>query len=462
MSRRRSRLGIEYAGGLKEESTAFAGVGLLVELYRQAGAAAAAERALPRKRSPKGLRHEQMVESFVLLSALGGECLEDMERLRQDRGLATLLGYSPPAPETARQWLDRFHEEGLMGQRPSQGSFLPPESAGLTGLREVNRRVVAAYVGAVQPQREVTLDVDAHLVETAKAEAKVCYEGYKAYQPMEVVWAETGLVLADEFREGNVPACKDIKRMVDEAYAALPPGEWQVRVRSDSAAYEPEGILDHWQEQSWEFGVSADLSPQLRAAILGLSKEAWQLWKREARGVVREWAEVPYVPSRKQEKKKNAPVYRYLAIRVRQPQGELWPEGSGARHFAVVTNRWQMEGLALLEWQRGKAGTIEHTHHILTNELGAGVYPSSRHGANAAWLRLQVLTHNLLQLLKAVALPPEYATARPKRLRFAVFTHIGQVVHHGRRLLMRLHDRILEALVKPGWQRVLAMNCDTG
>lgn len=461
MSRRRSSLGIEYAGGLKEESTAFAGVGLLVELYRQAGIGTAAERVLPEKRSPKGLKQGQMVESFVLLSALGGECLEDMERLRHDQGLAALLGYTPPAPETARQWLDRFHDEELMAARPQQGSFLPVESAGLAGLGEVNQRVIQGYVTAVKPEPDVTLDVDAHLVETSKANARPCYEGYQAYQPMEVSWAETGLVLADEFREGNVPASKDIRRLVDEAYARLPPGDWQVRVRSDSAAYEPEGILDHWQERGWEFGVSADLSSQLRAAILELPEGAWQSWKTEAGGAVREWAEVPYVPSRRSERKE-ATVYRYLAIRVRRLQGELWPEGSSTRHFAVVTNRWEMNGQAVLEWQRGKAGTIEHTHDILTNELGAGVYPSSRHGANAAWLRLQVLTHNLLQLLKAVALPPEYARARPKRLRFAVFTHIGQVVHHGRRLLMRIGRAVLDRLVKPGEQRIVAVSWDSG
>ena len=42
-----------------------------------------------------------MVESLVLLSALGGEWLEDMARLREDEGLAIVLGYKPPAPETA-------------------------------------------------------------------------------------------------------------------------------------------------------------------------------------------------------------------------------------------------------------------------------------------------------------------------------------------------------------------------
>lgn len=37
MGRRRGGLGIDYFGGLKEESTAFAGLGLLLDIYRQAG-----------------------------------------------------------------------------------------------------------------------------------------------------------------------------------------------------------------------------------------------------------------------------------------------------------------------------------------------------------------------------------------------------------------------------------------
>jgi hypothetical protein len=403
-----------------------------------------------------------MVESLVLLSALGGESLEDMARLRGDEGLSALLGYTPPAPETARQWLDRFHDEAAMAGRPEQGSFLPPETSGLAGLRATNQRVVAAYVAAVPPEaEEVTLDVDAHLVESAKADAKMCYEGYPAYQPMEVVWAETGLVLADEFREGNVPASKDIRRMVDEAYTALPGKTWKVRVRSDSAAYEPEGILDHWQGLGWEFAVSADLSPQLRKAIAALPEGAWHAWKREGGGMVREWADVAYVPSRAYGKVSD-PIYRYVAVRVRPQQGVLLEEPDARRHFAVVTNRWEMEGEALLEWHRGKAGTIEHIHHILVSELGAGVYPSGKHGANAAWLRLQVLTHNLLQVLKAVALPPEYAHAYPKRLRFAIFTHIGQVVHHAGSLLLRVAHKLWEQVLGPGQRRLGAASWGTG
>jgi hypothetical protein len=274
------------------------------------------------------------------------------------------------------------------------------------------------------------------------------------------MWAETGLVLADQFRDGNVPASRNIRELVDAAYAHLPAGEWDVSVRSDSAAYEQE-TLDHWHARGWRFAVSADMSRHLREEIVALPPDAWQAWATEANGVVREWAEVPYVPSRAGEKRNTKP-YRYLAIRVRTQQGVLFGDGSTVKHFAVVTNDWDLEGQALLEWQRGKAGTIEHVNYVLKDELAAGVYPADKFGANAAWLRLQVLTHNLLELLKATALDAEYRRARPKRLRFAVFTQFGRVVHHAREQFLRVVTRVLAGLLSPGLRRLQACAWPTG
>jgi len=342
-----------------------------------------------------------------------------------------------------------------MRERPLQGSFIPPETLALAGLKEPNRQIIWTYIDRVKPGWQVTFDVDAHLVETAKVNARYCYEGYRALQPMEVEWAETGLVLADELREGNVPPGRGIKEIVDEAYNMLPPGPWQVKVRSDSAAYQQD-VLDHWHGREWQFAVSADMSQGLKQEIEALPPDAWKVWRTEKRGTVREWAEVPYVPTRQYERRNSQP-YRYLAIRVRRQQGELFEDGVKVRHFAVVTNIWNMDGQELLEWQRGKAGTIEHIHHILDNELAGGVYPSAKHGANAAWLRLQVLTHNLLQLLKAVALPEEYATAHPKRLRFAIFTQFGRVISHAGKTLLRIATRGWEMLIRPAYLKILVL-----
>lgn len=459
MKQKKPLLGVKIVPGLEEEMTPWAGASLLIELGRKCGMVETAEQVLLHKKSSKGLTSGQTVESFVLLSALGGDCIDDMEHLREDLALATMLGYTPPAVETARQWLDKFHNEELMMGRPLQGSFLPPESQPLVGLKEVNRRVIWAYVAAMNPGLELTIDVDAHLVETNKSNALYCYDGYKAFQPIVAGWAETGLVLVDEFREGNVPASKDIKRIVDEAHQMVPGKKWKVRIRSDSAAYEQDN-LDHWQHEGWEFAVSADMSPQLRQEIESLPEKAWKMWKEEKKGMIREWAEVAYVPSKKYEEKQAQP-YRYLAIRVRPQQGELFEDGARFRHFAVVTNNWDMEGQSLLEWHRGKAGTIEHIHHILNNELAAGVYPSAKHGANAAWLRLQVITHNLLQLLKAGVLPPEYATARPKRLRFAIFTQFGRVIRHAGQVLLRISNQFWDTLLKLGQRRIGEMVFNT-
>ena len=449
-------LDIALRGGLTEAVTPHAGVALLIEAGRRSGVLAAAEKHLPPKRSAKGLGQGQFVEGVVVLSALGGECPDDFDTLRRDRGLAALLGYDLPAASTARQWLDRFHQEELLAGRPAQGSFIPAESAALAGLRAVVEHGVRAYVAAVQPGESVTLDVDAHLVESSKRSALPTYEGYRGYQPLLVAWAEQGLVLADEFRDGNVPASSGIQALVDQAFASLPTraaGEpWRVGVRSDSAASEQD-TLDHWERRRWRFAVSADMSRQLRAAIVALPPDAWRPWAAEARGRVREWAEVAYVPSRKSETK-DAPIYRYLAIRVRGLQGELFGDGDAVKHFAVVTNDGAADGRALLEWQRGKAGTIEHVNHVLKNELAAGVYPSDKFGANAAWLRLQVLTHNLLELLKATALDAELRHARPKRLRFAIFAQFGRVVRHARAQFVRLTSRALDGLIGPALRRV--------
>ena len=167
------------------------------------------------------------------------------------------------------------------------------------------------------------------------------------------------------------------------------------------------------------------MTRELRAKCVGLPAEAWaELVKRDTERI--DVAEVEFEPG---EWPKDAKPLRYVALCIAPLQAELFqtPE---PRYLAVVSNRWDLTAPELIRWHREKAGTIEHVHRVMKNELGAGVMPSQQYGANAAWFRINVLTFNLLTALKRHGLPERYRLARPKRLRYEVFTLPGKLAVH--------------------------------
>ena len=91
-----------------------------------------------------------------------------------------------------------------------------------------------------------------------------------------------------------------------------------------------------------------------------------------------------------------------------------------------------------MRWHWEKAGTIEHVHRSMKDELGAGVLPSQRFGANAAWFRINAIAYNLLTLLKRRALPERFRLARPKRLRFEIFNTPARLSVHQSQLIANL------------------------
>ena len=65
-------------------------------------------------------------------------------------------------------------------------------------------------------------------------------DGNRGYQPVLALWAEQDVIVADEFRDGNVPAGSGNRRVVEKAIAALPGGVDKICLRGDSALYEHE------------------------------------------------------------------------------------------------------------------------------------------------------------------------------------------------------------------------------
>lgn len=53
---------------------------------------------------------------------------------------------------------------------------------------------------------------------------------------------------------------------------------------------------------------------------------------------------------------------------------------------------------------------------------------------------MSLLTYNVLSAMKSLVLPAPLSAARPKRLRFALFTLAGRILTHAGRLVLRISE----------------------
>ncbi len=259
----------------------------------------------------QGWSDRQMVSALVLLNLAGGEGLDDLDRLEADGGLCRLVRVADahgrsrrerraearrwrrqrsrtlPSPHAAGRWLAGFHDAGEEARREAGRAFIPASSEGVAGLRRVNGDLLQA-VQAQRPAAQATLDMDATLVETHKRAALYCYKHFKAYQPLNPWWAEQGLIVHSEFRDGNVPAGHEQLRVLEEAARLLPAGVTKLYLRSDTAAYQQD-LLKYCAEGKnrrfgvIEFAIGADVTAEFRQAVAQLPEAAWQALDRIVR-----------------------------------------------------------------------------------------------------------------------------------------------------------------------------------
>jgi hypothetical protein len=434
---------------LEEIVTAYGGIPLFVRATRSLDVGGMVKRSLHLKQRQRGFDEASYIESFLVLNALGGDCLEDFDRLREDDGLREMLGHEVPSPEAARKFLYQFHDEEKVKQAQrelpaGQVSYIPDESGPLRALAQVNQDLVQEIGRRCADQKIATIDLDATIIESWKKQAKPTYQGGKGYQPMLAAWAEMDLVVADEFRDGNVPAHSSLLPVAKRAFQALPASVNEFFFRGDSGCWERE--LVNWlrDEQGRQeprgritFGISVRMTPNLKKHILRLPESDWKPYRDDTETQA-ECADLLNYWPKEEDRPEGAGPLRYIAIRMHKRQGELFADGSEAKYFVVASNEWNWGAKKLLEWHREKAGSIEAVHDVLKNELAGGVLPCGRFGANAAWIRLALITHNVLTALKRIGLAETWLRSGPKRLRFQIFCSPAKLVHHARQVLLRV------------------------
>jgi hypothetical protein len=357
--------------------------------------------------------------------------------------------------------LAEFHDRDQEGLREGGKAFIPSANEALKGLCKVNRDLIG-FVQNNRIERTATLDMDATVVETEKATALRCYEGNRAYQPINTWWAEQGLVVHTEFRDGNVPAGFEQRRVLEEALKSVPKGVTKVRMRSDTAGYQ-HNLLRYCDEEKnkrcgrIEFTVGCDVSAEFKKAVLEIAEGDWRILKKRDRSgelieTSRQWAEVCFVPSAIGRSKKG-PEYRYLAIRERMQDQLMLPgmeedekglpfqtmrkDGVRYKVFGIVTNmNW--EGQELIEWHYKRCGRSEQAHREMKEDLAGGTLPSGDFGENAAWWWIMVLAFNLNAALKSLVLGGQWVSKRMKAMRFYLINIPARVMERSRQLSLRL------------------------
>jgi len=429
--------------------SANAGLAAVSRVLRSLELGPACQAWLSVKQRNRGYEAAQFIEPLIMLNAAGGDCMQDMNILRQDAAMEKMLGYGVPSTRAVGDFLARFHDEENLeaalaqAQRQERLAFIVEENGALQGLQQVQRAMLAKLAQISTLPCVATIDQDATIIESRKREATYTYKGMKGYQPMVAAWAEAGLIVADEFRDGNVPAQMAPLNCAKQAFAALPGEMEALFFRGDSACHEA-GLINWLRDESREDGpqgfigfcVSARMSTELAQTLRAVPEAQWKTFGHDRDGTVRQWAELDFVPGEKSEKKDIAPL-RYVGLRLTKAQGELFADGNEHHYHALVSNRWDMDGGDLITWNRAKAGTIEHVHDEMKNGLAAGQLPSAKLGANAAWFRIACMAFNVLSALRQAWPDESVKKAHPKRLRFVIFATAGRFVRDRRKISLR-------------------------
>ena len=419
----------------------------------------------------QGWTDEQIVLSLILLNLAGGECTDDLRILEADEGFCRVLRRielkglprksrremerrwrkekhrSVPSPSAVFRYLSAFHSDYI---RTEGKAVIPPLTELLSGLEGINADLISA-IQARNPIDCATLDMDATLIETEKKDALFSYKGYKAYQPLNTYWAEQGLILHTEFRDGNVPAGYEQLRVFANVLSLLPDGVKTIRLRSDTAGYQHD-LLRYCDDKEKhprfgriEFAIGCDVTPEFRRAAREADK--WHtLFDKKGR-VAGEWAEVCFVPNRSAATKKGEP-YRYVAIRelMRQPRlpgmdslpfQTITFDETQYKLFGIVTNM-DWEGGKLIRWHHERCGKSEEAHAVMKDDLAGGKLPSSLFGVNAAWWGIMILAHNLNMAMKSLILEGSWVTKRMKAIRFSLINLPGRIIERSRELIIRI------------------------
>jgi hypothetical protein len=452
--------------------TALAGLPLYLELLHSLNIP-----AIMRKNLDSGAHentawnNSDILIALILLNLAGGDHVQDLRILEKDAGFCRIFKKVATfgMKQSVRYALRKIRQQQGCGALPSRTTvfrFLNQDGTVDMGVRRKGKAYIpnagiteqrlrdcnTALLGALEhnnPNTTATLDLDATLIETHKADSLHSYKGYTAYQPVNVWWDEQKVMLHTQFRDGNVPADCALQPVLEEAISCLPKGSSarQIFLRSDAAGYNIK-LLKYCEDNKIRFAVGCPISKSVRKAVKSAPKSSWKPLDQ-----YREYAEICFVPNSLATSKEGY-EFRYVAVRESLKEQCVLPgmaektypfpveEFAGCRYKVqvIVTNRTLVDitGTDLVSWYWKRCGHSEGAHDVLKNELSGGVFPSNNFHANALWWWIAVISHNIHAMFKRLCCDSSWWPSKLKRIRYNIINIPGRVLERGRELYIRL------------------------
>ena len=391
--------------------TSHAGLALLGEFAVGLGLLDVLDRELPSPGSGAGYRASEHVFPLVLMLNGGGRSLEDLRQIREDRGLREVLEMSRmPSSDASGDWMRRGGGNGA-----------------LEGLSAVNRRVLKRGLKH-DGVDGYTLDIDATGIEAEKESARMTYKGYTGYMPMVGHLAENGLVIGDEFREGNeAPGSRNFEFM-KHCEVQLPKGKHIKAFRADSAAYQAE-IINYCNEKGILFAIGGDLDEAVVRQIGSLGGDDWRVYQDG------------FIADTVHCMNKTDQAFRLVVIR-RPVQGKLFDEGDRKERYKVIATNRTESAEEVVRWYNQRGESSENRIKDLKIGFGMERMPCGQFEANAVFFRIGALAYNVGRLFVLKALDGSWHRHQVQTLRWKLYETAGKVVFHGGAVWLKVRRNV--------------------
>ena len=395
-----------------------AGLLLPVTLAQRLGLSELADSHLDLGDAPGRANAGDKILTLVASALAGGDCIDDADALRCG-GTGRVLGCTVKAPSTLGTFLRSFRW-GHVRQ-----------------MDRVSRELLGrAWDAGVGPgDSPLTIDLDSTVCETyglGKEGARHHnYTGQRGYHPLLAVAAGTGDVLMARLRAGRANTARGAAHFLRETVSRVrhAGATGALTVRADSGFYTHD-IVTVCRNNDVRFSITVRQHRSLRDLIEAIPEADWTpipYWMEGAADV----AETTYTPFRGEPD--TTPV-RLIVRRVRPTPGSQLALFTCYSYHAFITDR---EGDTLeLEADHRRHAEIENAIRDLKYGVGLNHLPSGRFAANAAWMAVQVLAHNLARWTSRIGLGEQLVTTRTLRRRF--FSLVGRLTRSARRLTLHL------------------------